>query len=198
MYIHAGPMDGLHDGCAGEPSATRFRSSFVQNLILHHGDSRKSASSADILKFQLRSGICMNTSDEQKSPHKRALLTAKLICILFYVVIFLVFFCPFAKKSSSKYCWPTVLIALLLFFFDFPACVRSRKRSYAFRLAAEDAFLPPGLAAVWPTAERRKELAPGSLVEAGSRTSFIRLRSYQPEMFRRKKTKRSEIRAREP
>jgi len=80
-----------------------------------------------------------------------------------------------------------VLIALLLFFFDFPACVRSRKRSYAFRSAAEDAFLPPGLAAVWPTAERRKELAPGSLVEAGSRTSFIRLRSYQPEMFRRKK-----------
>lgn len=80
-----------------------------------------------------------------------------------------------------------MLIALLLFFFDFPACVRSRKRSYAFRSAAEDAFLPPGLAAVWPTAERRKELAPGSLVEAGSRTSFIRLRSHQPEMFRRKK-----------
>lgn len=102
MYIHAGPMDGLHDGCAGEPSATRFRSSFVQNLILHHGDSRKSASSADILKFQLRSGICMNTSDEQKSPHKRALLTAKLICILFYVVIFLVFFCPFAKKVRQN------------------------------------------------------------------------------------------------
>lgn len=183
MYIHAGPMDGLHDGCAGEPSATRFRSSFVQNLILHHGDSRKSASSADILKFQLRSGICMNTSDGQKSPHKRALLTAKLICILFYVVIFLVFFCPFAKKVRQN----TVGQQCSLHFFYFSSIflpgVRSRKRSYAFRSAAEDAFLPPGLAAVWPTAERRKELAPGSLVEAGSRTSFIRLRSYQPEMF---------------